>query len=258
MLRVTVAEWNALGLEDAWETLQEHVAEAHPRLVVLPEMPFSPWLAARRTPDAGAWEQSVADHDTWTGRLRELGTEVVVGTRPVITAGRRFNQGFVWTPAGCRPAHLKAYLPDEPGFWEASWYERGPTVFEPVACSVATLGFQICTELWFPEHARAYGLAGVELIVCPRATPVETLSKWVAGGQTAAVIAGAYCLSSNHSGRYPGVEMAGGGWVTSPDGEVLARTAADEPFVTVAIDPAAARAAKGTYPRDVDSSEVGL
>jgi len=47
------------------------------------------------------------------------------------------------------------------------------------------------------ERARAYGKVGVHLIVNPRATERSTLDKWLTGGRAAAVIAGAFCLSSN-------------------------------------------------------------
>jgi N-carbamoylputrescine amidase len=70
---------------------------------------------------------------------------------------------------------------------------------------------------------------------------------WLAGGRTAAVVAGAYAVSSNH-----GDERFGGqGWIVDPDGRVLAITSAEEPFVTVDVDLDGAEAAKRTYPRYV-------
>ncbi len=47
------------------------------------------------------------------------------------------------------------------------------------------------------------------------------------------------------------LEWGGLGWVIGPDGDVLATTTRDEPFVTVEVDLEAARAAKWTYPRYV-------
>ncbi len=86
----------------------------------------------------------------------------------------------------------------------------------------------------------------------PRATGHASLDKWLAGGRTTAVCSGAYCLSSNlwnppdwHT------DCGGGGWVISPDGDVLAVTDEDNPFVTVEIDLDYARDSKKTYPRYV-------
>ncbi|AGL16091.1 nitrilase-related carbon-nitrogen hydrolase [Actinoplanes sp. N902-109] len=106
--------------------------------------------------------------------------------------------------------------------------------------------------MWFLEWARHYARSGIEMLCIPRVTPRATTRKWLAGGQAAAVCSGAYCLSSNQW-QPPGtnVEPGGTGWVISPEGDILATTSEDEPFVTLEIDLDAARAAKSTYPRYV-------
>jgi N-carbamoylputrescine amidase len=147
-------------------------------------------------------------------------------------------------------AHHKYYLPDEEGFWEASWYHRGDRRFTPIESGDMRLGFLICSELWFMEHARAYGKAGVNLIVTPRATEKATVDKWLVGGRTAAVVSGAFSLSSNRASSDGHLTNFGGqGWVIGPDGEVLGLTSREQPFVTIDIDLHQAEQAKQTYPR---------
>jgi N-carbamoylputrescine amidase len=46
-------------------------------------------------------------------------------------------------------------------------------------------------------------------------------------------------------------EFGGQGWVVGPNGQVLASTSREQPFVTVEIDLSEARLAKQTYPRYV-------
>jgi N-carbamoylputrescine amidase len=77
--------------------------------------------------------------------------------------------------------------------------------------------------------------------------------KWLAGGRAAAVMSGAFCLSSNRSGiDATGFEWGGHGWIIEPEeGDVLAVTDRGQPFVTVDIDLAVADTAKRTYPRYV-------
>jgi N-carbamoylputrescine amidase len=252
-MRITVCELAGEpdALDGGWKALVEHAQEARSDVVVLPEMPFAAWLPATRAVDEVAWSEAVAAHDRWLDRLGELGAGLVLGSRPVTDNGSPFHEGFVWDPTdGYRAAHRKTYLPDEPGFWEASWYRRGPTTFEPVPLGEAAAGFLICTELWFSEHARDYGAAGVNLVVCPRATPAETADKWVAAGRVAAVRAGAYCVSSNRAGAVGDVRFAGLGWVIHPEeGDVLATTGPDRPFATVDVNLADAERAKASYPR---------
>jgi N-carbamoylputrescine amidase len=220
-------------------------------LVLLPEMPFYPWFAFKPDFEISIWQDAVAAHDKWQDRLTELETAIVLGTRPVNRGDQRLNEGFCWTQAdGYQVAHHKYYLPNEPGFWEASWYGRGDGSFTPVKCGDALVGFEICTELWAFERARAYGKAGVHLIATPRATPQMSLEKWLVAGRATAVTAGAFSLSSNHvSSAADPVYLGGQGWIVGPEGEVLGVTSQEQPFVTVEIELGLAEHAKHTYPR---------
>jgi N-carbamoylputrescine amidase len=258
-VKVTVCELpdGVEALEDAWDGLTAHVRAEGSDLVLLPEMPFHRWLFLRPEPIPSAWREAVEAHRGWIGRLRELAPAAVAATRPAVRGGRRRNEAFVWTPdPGDRTVHAKRHLPDEPGFWEASWYGPGPAEFAAASCAGARIGFLICTELWFPGHARTYAGEGVHLLLCPRATPGYSAGKWLAAGRTAAVVAGAFGLSSNRRGEPAGdadFAWAGGGWIVDPDGDVLGVTSDDEPWITREVDPGDAEAAKETYPRYVDA-----
>ena len=250
-MKVTVCEMpdDRSEFEGAWTRLARHARREGSDLLLLPEMTFYGWFCSAPKFDARVWKEAVADHRLWTARLGELGAPVVLGSRPVGRGGRRLNEGFVWTRKGIRGVHHKNYLPNEGGFYEASWYQRGDRTFTPFQASGWKTGFMICSDLWAMAGARSYGKRGAELIAVPRCTPEASVEKWIAGGRVAAVLAGAYCLSSNRSGSRGEVRFAGRGWVVDPDGRVLGLTSRGRPFVTVDIDRAAARKAKQTYPR---------
>jgi N-carbamoylputrescine amidase len=255
-MKVTVCQLrnDPPDLAHDWGQLVAHVQAEATELVLLPEMPFHPWPAWTRDVDPAIWQTSVEAHEAWLERLPELAPAVVFGTRPVLRGERRHNEGFVWEAnSGYRAVHTKYYLPDEGGFWEASWYERGELEFTAVQASKIKAGMMICTEMWFMEHARAYGKASIDLLISPRATPLSSASKWVAGGRTAAVVSGAFCLSSNRGGvDETGLAWGGSGWITEPEeGELLALTSEEDPFATVDIDLNVAKQAKETYPRYV-------
>jgi N-carbamoylputrescine amidase len=174
--------------------------------------------------------------------------------RPAARPSRRTAATRAGSGSGATGIRDKYFLRDEPGFWEATWYGRGEPVFDLCAVGEAATGVLLCTELWFLETARHFGQAGADLLCLPRATPYESLDKWLAGGRVAAVCSGAYCASSNQwTPGGSGLGFGGLGWLTSPDGEVLATTTPHEPFATVEIDLAVARNAKTTYPRYVAS-----
>jgi N-carbamoylputrescine amidase len=253
-MRVTVCELNDEPrlFQKGWKDLVRHVRGEGSELVVLPEMPFFPWPFWRKRPVLSVWNKSVAAHDEWLSRLEELKPAAVLGTRPAGRRGKRLNVGFIWDAgSGVWSVHEKYHLPNEPGFWEATWYHRGRGRFEafPVPGGLRA-GFLVCSDLWFFEHARAYGKAKVQILLCPRATPKLTVDKWLAGGRAAAVVSGAFCLSSNRVSQVGSrADLGGLGWIIGPDGEVLGLTTRRQPFVTLDIDPTLADRAKKTYPR---------
>lgn len=256
MVRITVCELPDAGdpaFEDRLAALAAHAESEASDVVVLPEMPFAPWLPGRDPADhdsAADWERAAAAHEERIEALDAFDPAAVVGSRPTIRGGSRHNESFAYADGEARSLSTKSYLPDEPGFREASWYEAGDGGFDPVDLGGLTAGPLVCTDLWASHEVRAYGRAGVDLLVNPRVTERRTTEKWLAGARTMSVLAGAYLASSNRRGAAEGVTFGGAGWVTSPDGTVLGRTDGDHPFVTVAVDPAVAEAAAETYPRD--------
>ncbi len=256
-MKVTVCELSneRSQLDREWPALINHCRTEKSELVLLPEMPFAPWLAASNDVDQGSWLSAVVEHESWRGTLLDLVPATVLSTEPIVADGANFNEAFAWSAvSGRRPVHRKYYLPNEPGFWEANWYQPGPKEFSPLQLDQLSIGFLVCTEMWFTEHARAYARAGVNVGAAPRATGASSSSKWLAGGRAAAVMSGAFCLSSNRGGTDPsGFEWGGQGWIIEPEeGEVLGITSSADPFATVDIDLGVATRAKKTYPRYVE------
>ena len=239
-----------------WDCLVFHVQKNKSDLVLLPEMTFYPWFAVNKTFEPRVWDAAVKTHDRWEKRFPEMSPAVICGSRPVNREGRRFNEGFIWEEeTGYRAVHTKTYLPNEEAYWEAQWYEAGDGRFEVVEAAGVRIGFAICTDLWFYHHHREYGRQGAHLLLCPRATPNGTLDKWLAGGQAAAVVSGAFCLSSNRANSFKDeTDLGGEGWVIDPDGKVLTKTSKNQVFQTIEIDIEDAERAKSTYPRYVKES----
>lgn len=251
VLNVTVCQLpdERVAFDRAWSALVTHVRESESDLVVLPEMPFSAWLASSPDFDQTRWDDAVREHEAWLPRMDELSPASVVASRPLTRDGRRLNEGFLVDARGYRRVHDKRFLPNEDGYWEARWYEPGADTFDLADVAGTRLGMLICTEQWSLGHAQQYGKAGASLIVTPRATGRTTVEKWLIGGRAVALVSGAFGLSSNWAADAGGGDFGGGAWVVHPDGEVLARTDAGRPFATVAIDLAEAERAKRTYPR---------
>jgi len=253
-MKVTVCQWDSRPeqLEVQLQKLILHCAAHGSELLVLPEMPFDDWLAGSQDLDVARWLASMQLHLDWIERLSRNLKLPLLASRPVLDElGVRRNRAFCWMPQeGLMDGHDKLHLPDEEGYWESRWYQAGSLPLKLYDLGVCRAGVLICSELWFFEHARHYGQQQAHLLCLSRATSSVDTENWIAAGKSAAIVAGAYCLSSNQS-RPAGVlpDMGGAGWVIDPDGSLLALTSATEPFVTVAIDLAYADSAKATYPR---------
>jgi len=253
-MRLTVCQLSddRAAFEADWEKLRAHVAAEKPDVVLLPELPFATWFGIENKFEPAVWRDVMIAHEAGDARLGELEAPCVISTRPVERGGKRLNEAFVAYGDGRRVGlHEKRYLPEEPGFCEASWYQHGDGVFGTHEILGATVGVQICSELWILDESRRYASRGVDLIVTPRATASSSVEKWLVAGRAAAMLAGANSASSNRYGpsKAGGFEFGGVGWVVDPDGAVLARTSKEAPCATVELDLEATKAAKATYPR---------
>ncbi len=164
-MKVTVCELrNESGyLEQDWQELIAHVKSEGSDLVVLPEMPFYPWIARGNQIDDNVWKASVEAHDRWIPRLTELETALVISTRPIIRDHKRFNEGFVWdSTIGYKGVHKKYYLPDEEGYWEEclSWGEQDYD-FSQISkkCTLGVINEPPSFILWGDSHAEALASA---------------------------------------------------------------------------------------------------
>lgn len=252
-MRVTVVQLNANKLESEWEKLRKHVSANGTDFLLLPEMPFYKWICAYKDKDQKEWIKSIEEHNLWLQKLNDLGTPLIAGSKPVIENEENYNVGWMWSEdKGIEDIHTKYYLPNEPGFWEANWYNRGQKEFNIFRKNDLNFGMMICTDMWFMQHAQKYGEELAQMIIVPRSTPTSTVSKWLTGGKTIGVISGAYSLSSNHSGLAPdGTTLGGTGWISDHEGELLGQTTNENPFVTMELDLKTADKAKSMYPRYV-------
>lgn len=262
-MKVTVCQINPFeGDRDGHlNALKTHLLDAKSDFLLLPEMCFSNWLASSPNPDPQLWQDAVDSHQNYIKNLSDLGVATIVGTRPIINDnGSWRNQAFTWDAEinAAQGWREKYYLPDEPGYYEQTWYQRGAKTFNTAHAGAMCLGVQICTEMWFFEWARQYASSQIDVLCVPRASPHSEKDKWLAGGRVAAICAGAYCLSSNlwapfneDSATGEVIDLGGLSWIIDPEGNVLATTSTDEPFATAEIDLELARESKKTYPRYV-------
>ena len=70
-MKVTVCELpDKLGeLEEEWQSLAKHVKKEKSDLLLLPEIPFYPWMADADQVDPNIWKEAVLAHEKWESRF---------------------------------------------------------------------------------------------------------------------------------------------------------------------------------------------
>lgn len=236
-----------------WWSFVSRLEATEPSFLVMNEMPFGPWLAANAQYDDAKACESLESHDFSGLPLQSM---TVLSSRPVpAKSGRLCNEAFVMSESGYKAVHQKHYFPEEPGFFEQSWFQTEKFGFDVAHVEDVGFGFLLCTELMFLEWARHYGRSGASVIVVPRATRAASIANWKAAASIAAVTSGCYVASSNRSGLLSeSVSFGGNGFIFGPDGRLLAETSAATPLVTVDIDLEYVQRCKLEYPCYVDQT----
>lgn len=251
-MRITVCEIpdDAAPADSHWAALRSHTREHGTDLLLLPEFAFLPAVWKSQQPDLALWAETERRFRESIACLPELACRWVVGAGPATEAGTRRNRGFLWSSgSGLSVLRDKAYLPNEPGSWEANWFAPGGREFTVHAAGELRFGLHICTELWALDAVSRYPAQGVQALLTPRATAASSTERWIALARTLAVRIGAFSFSSNR--RSADGSSGGTGWLIDPEGREIARTSAQEPFATREVDLAACAAARSSYPRYV-------
>ena len=230
------------------------------RLVCLQELTLSPYFAITPGgPEAVGAAPEPLDggptHAFAAELARELGIHVHASLFEAADApggvadGLGYNTAIVVAPDGALAGRTrKLHIPITAGYYEDRYFRQGPAApedgaspFPVLELEQARFGFPTCWDQWFPELARAYSLAGAEVIVYPTAIGSEpdhpdfdTEPLWerviVANG----IANGTFRVAINRIGREDPLDFYGSSFVSDPYGRVLVQAPRDRPAVLVA------------------------
>jgi N-carbamoylputrescine amidase len=164
---------------------------------------------------------------------------------------RGFNTAICVAPSGALLARTrKLHLPVTEGYFEDRWFRPGPapdpgsalaSAFPVVDVGTTRLGFPTCWDQWFPEVARAYSLAGAEVLVYPTAIGSEpdhpgfdTEPLWERVITANGIANGTHMVVVNRVGVEGPLSFYGSSFVSDPYGRILVQAPRDEPAVLVA------------------------
>jgi N-carbamoylputrescine amidase len=250
------------AVQEAWHAdADEHVAalergialaaEEGAKLVCLQELTLSPYFAI--VPDAletaAAMAEPLPGGPTWQLAARAAAEHGVFVHASLYEqaddGGLGYNTAIVVAPSGDVVAKThKLHIPVTAGYYEDKYFRPGPPgddAFPVVELGEARFGFPTCWDQWFPELARAYSLAGAEVIVYPTAIGSEpdhpdfdTEPLWerviVANG----IANGTFMVAVNRIGTEEPLTFYGCSFISDPYGRKLVQAPRDEPAVLVA------------------------
>ncbi len=226
------------------------------RLVCLQELTLSRYFAI--TPDgpaaAGSGPEELEGGPTATF-ARELAAETGVHVhaslfeRADAADGLGFNTAIVAAPDGSLVARTrKLHIPVTAGYYEDKYFRPGPAgegAYPVLALEQARLGFPTCWDQWFGELARAYGIAGAEVLVYPTAIGSEpdhpgfdTQPLWQQVIVGNGIQNGTFMVAVNRIGteasETSAITFYGSSFISDPYGRVLVQAPRDAPAVLMA------------------------
>jgi len=241
------------------------------RVVCLQELTLSPYFAI--TPD-GAEALEVAPEPLEDGQTITFARRAAAEAGAYVHAslyeqadrgdGLGFNTAILVSPRGELVQRTrKLHIPITAGYYEDKYFRQGPASGEgdpfPVvqlgydAGSSATgpltggrnetarLGLPTCWDQWFPELARAYSLAGAEVLIYPTAIgsepdhpefDTEPLWQQVIVGN--GIANGTFMVAVNRFGVEGPLTFYGSSFISDPYGRILVQAPRDRPAVLVA------------------------
>lgn len=242
--------------------LSEGVAaavDAGAALVCLQELTLSPYFAIMPSPTVPVMPEPLPGgptHAFAASLAAEHGVPIhasLYEVDPVVgpVDGLGFNTAIVVAPDGTLLARTrKVHIPVTAGYYEDQYFRGGDTGYPIVPIGGAAFGFPTCWDQWFPELARAYSLAGAEVLVYPTAIGSEpdhpgfdTQPLWEQVIRANGISNGTFMIAVNRIGTETGttetgadtsITFYGSSFISDPYGRVLVQAPRDEPAVMVA------------------------
>ena len=220
----------------------EEAARQGADLVVFPELAFTPFYPQHRA-SPGVLQLAEPVPGPTTEAFRHLAARlgVVIVLNVYERAGNKaYDTSPVIDADGtlCGVARMM-HITDYEGFHEQGYYAPGDVGAPVFTTAIGNLGVAICYDRHYPEYLRALALAGADLVVVPQA---GIAGEWPDGLfeaelRVAAFQNGYFMALANRVGREDVLEFAGGSFVTSPFGCVLAKgPEAEEAIVYADLD----------------------
>jgi predicted amidohydrolase len=251
-------------------------AGRHAGLVVFPELSLTGYFLKDQVP-----EVAVRLDSPEVGALRDASrkssTDVVAGLILESDSHRFYNASLYISAGEIVHVHRKVYLPTY-GLFDEQRYVAAGDRFRAFDAPLGRTsnhwraGILVCEDLWHPSAAALLARQGVDLLICPSASPgrgvlqgegLGTAGSYDVMTRTYAQLFTSYVIYCNRTGFEDGVGFWGGSRVVGPDGTVIGSVPGTEDTVLFhTLERSALRRARVSYPllrderNDVNDAET--
>jgi predicted amidohydrolase len=202
--------------------------EAGARLLVFPELSLTGYFLKDLVPDSAIQLDSLE-----TRELAALSTELDVVLGAVIESPdhRYFNASLYFSRGELVHVHRKVYLPTYGMFDEQRYLAPGDR-FRSFKTAFGRAGMLVCEDIWHLSSAYILSLEGVDMIICPSASPgrgittderLGTAESYGLLCRTYAQFLTTFFLYCNRVGFEDGAYFWGGSMVIGPNGDIIAQ-----------------------------------
>ncbi|MFZ0180789.1 MAG: nitrilase-related carbon-nitrogen hydrolase [Candidatus Dormiibacterota bacterium] len=246
-------------------------------LVVFPELSLTGYFLKDQVPEVALRIDS-PEVAALGDASRDGGIDIVAGLILESDRHRFYNAALYISGGEVVHVHRKVYLPTY-GLFDEQRYVASGDRFRAFDAPLGhrterrwRAGILICEDLWHPSAPALLARQGVDLIICPSASPgrgvlqgdaVGTASSYDVMTRTYAQLFTTYVLYCNRSGFEDGVGFWGGSRVVDPVGSVVAELhGAQESVLFHKLERSAIRRARVAYPllrderNDVNDAET--
>ncbi|MFM1845064.1 MAG: hypothetical protein RI917_382 [Actinomycetota bacterium] len=161
--------------------------------------------------------------------------------------GRGLNTAILIDPNGEVVGRTpKLHIPVTEGYFEDQYFQPGPNQ-DPYPTYTLELpgnpsvGLPTCWDEWFPEVARAYGLAGADILCYPTAigsepdhSDFDTEPLWRQVIVSHAIANGLFIVVPNRYGHEGVLNFYGSSFIVDPYGRILAQASRDQDELLIA------------------------
>ncbi len=206
------------------------------QIICLPELFKSHYFPQRKSQKHFGWAESIPGPTSklFASLACELKTVLIVPIFEQAEKNHYYNSLIVINANGAiLGKYRKTHLPNDPGFYEQYYFDKGNLGFEVFHTTYGTIGALICWDQWFPEAARALAVSGAQIIFYPTAIGwhqnqnakerQKEKTAWEIIQRSHAISNGVFVASVNRVGREGKLNFWGNSFVTGLFGEMLAQ-----------------------------------